>query len=42
MDIIKEAIILALKPVEGEPEMWLNPEKGILSRFVTEGQLLIP
>ncbi len=40
MDVIKEAIILALKPVEGDPEIWLNPKKGILSRFVTEGQEL--
>ncbi|MNU55781.1 hypothetical protein D3C71_448640 [compost metagenome] len=40
MDLVKEAIQVTLKTVEGSPEEWLNPSDGILTRFVNENKNL--
>lgn len=40
MDLVKEAIKVTLKTVEGTPEEWLNPMNGILTRFVNEDKVL--
>lgn len=39
MDIIKQAIAATLKTVEGTPDEWLNPAKGILTKFVNQEPL---